>query len=181
MAKSKTKPQTEQSSTLKSWDEVDKALKSIAAIKAMVMALEGEWNDERIKLQNKYQPALDRYNADIIGRERDVQLYCEENKSLFEETRSRSLNFGTVGFRLGTGALKTLKGFTWEAVKNVVKKSKKYATDFIRVKEDLDKQAILGAQLKEQELANLGMFIHQEDSFYYEAYLTRSKSMPQKK
>lgn len=181
MAKSKTKPQTEQSSTLKSWDEVDKALKSIAVIKAKVMAQEGEWNDERIKLQNKYQPALDRYNAEIIGLERDVQLYCEENKSLFQETRSRSLNFGTVGFRLGTGALKTLKGFTWEAVKNVVKKSKKYATDFIRVKEDLDKQAILGAQLKEQKLAKLGMFIHQEDSFYYEAYLTRSEAMPQDK
>lgn len=175
----KTKPQTEQTSTLKSWDEVDKTLKAVAVIKAKVMAQEAEWNEERIKLQNKYQPALDRNNAEIIGLERDIQLYCEEKKNLFDETRSRKLNFGTVGYRLGTGALKTLKGFTWEAVKNVVKKSKKYASTFIRVKEDLDKQAILGSGLKKEELAKLGVYVHQEDSFYYEAYLTRSESMPQ--
>jgi phage host-nuclease inhibitor protein Gam len=177
----KTKPQTEQSTTLKSWEEVDSTLKAIAVIKAKVMKEESDWNDERLKLQNKYQPLLDKFNAEVIGLERDVQLFCEDNKTMFDVTRSRALNYGTVGFRLGTGALKTLKGFTWEAVKQVVKKSKKYAADFIRIKEDLDKQAILSSGVKKEELAKLGVYIHQEDSFYYEAYLTKSEAMPQSK
>ena len=177
----KTKPQTEQSTTLKSWEEVDSTLKAIAVIKAKVMKEESDWNDERLKLQNKYQPLLDKYNAEVIGLERDVQLYCEDNKSMFDVARSRALNYGTVGFRLGTGALKTLKGFTWEAVKQVVKKSKKYAADFIRVKEDLDKQAILSSGVKKEELAKLGVYISQEDAFYFEAYLTKSEAMPQSK
>ncbi len=175
----KTKPQTEQSTTLKSWEEVDSTLKALAVIKAKVMKEESDWNEDRLKLQNKYQPILDKFNAEIIGLERDVQLFCEENKSMFDTARSRALNYGTVGFRLGTGALKTLKGFTWEAVKQVVKKSKKYASEFIRIKEDLDKQAILSSGVKKEELAKLGVYIHQEDSFYYEAYLTRSEAMPQ--
>ncbi len=177
----KTKPQTEQTTTLKSWEEVDSTLKAIAVIKAKVMKEESDWNDERLKLQNKYQPLLDKFNAEVIGLERDVQLFCEDNKTMFDVTRSRALNYGTVGFRLGTGALKTLKGFTWEAVKQVVKKSKKYAADFIRIKEDLDKQAILSSGVKKEELAKLGVYIHQEDAFFYDAYLTKSEAMPQSK
>jgi len=175
----KTKPQTEQSTTLKSWEEVDSALKAIAVIKSKVMKEESDWNDDRLKLQNKYQPILDKFNAEIIGLERDIQLFCQDNKSVFDTARSRALNYGTVGFRLGTGALKTLKGFTWEAVKQVVKKSKKYAGQFIKTKEDLNKQAMLDAKLKKEELAKLGVYVHQEDSFYYEAYLTKSEAMPQ--
>lgn len=177
----KTKPQTEQTTTLKSWEEVDSTLKAIAVIKAKVMKEQSDWNDERLKLQNKYQPLLDKFNAEVIGLERDVQLFCEDNKTMFDVTRSRALNYGTVGFRLGTGALKTLKGFTWEAVKQVVKKSKKYAADFIRIKEDLDKQAILSSGVKKEELAKLGVYIHQEDAFFYDAYLTKSEAMPQSK
>jgi phage host-nuclease inhibitor protein Gam len=177
----KTKPQTEQSTTLKSWEEVDSTLKAIAVIKAKVMKEESDWNDERLKLQNKYQPLLDKFNAEVIGLERDVQLFCEDNKSMFDVNRSRTLNYGEVGFRKGTGALKTLKGFTWEAVKQVVKKSKKYASTFIRTKEDLDKQAILSSGVKKEELAKLGVYIHQEDAFFYDAYLTKSEAMPQSK
>lgn len=175
----KTKPQTEQATTLKSWEEVDSTLKAIAVIRSKIMQHESTWNDERLKLQNKYQPILDKFNAEVIGLERDVQLFCEDNKSMFDVNRSRTLNYGEVGFRKGTGALKTLKGFTWEAVKQVVKKSKKYASQFIRIKEDVDKQAILSAGLKKEELAKIGVYIHQEDAFFYDAYLQKSEAMPQ--
>lgn len=174
----KTKPQTEQTTTLKSWEEVDSALKALAVISSKLMKEEASMNEDQLKIQQKYQPITDRLNAEKIGLERDIQLYCEGNKSMFDETRSFSLNYGKVGFRLGTGALKTLKGITWEAAKSLVKSSKKWRDNFLRVKEDLDKNAILSSGLKKEELAKLGVYIHQEDAFYYEAFLKKTEPIP---
>lgn len=174
----KTKPQTDQQTTLGSWSEVDSSLKAIAVIVSKIKKDEAQWNEERLKLQNKYTPVLDRYNAEKIGLERDIQLFCESQKDIFSESRSRALNYGTVGFRLGNGALKTLKGITWEAAKSLIKSSKKWREKFLRIKEDIDKNAIITAGLKKEELAKIGVYIHQEDSFYYEAFLTKSEEMP---
>lgn len=174
----KTKPQTDQQTTLKSWGEVDGSLKAIAVITAKIKKEEAEWNDLRLKLQNKYTPIMDKYNAEKNGLERDIQLYCESQKDIFSEQRSRVLNYGVVGFRQGTGALKTLKGITWEAAKSLIKSSKKWREKFLRVKEDIDKRAILSAELKKEDLAKLGVYISQDDSFYLEAYLSKSEAMP---
>ena len=174
----KTKPQTDQQTSLNSWSEVDSSLKAIAVIQTKIGKEESDWNEERLKLQNKYTGVLDRYNAEKIGLERDIQLFCESQKDIFAEQRSRALNYGTVGFRLGNGALKTLKGITWEAAKSLIKSSKKWREKFLRIKEDIDKNAILSAGLKKEELAKIGVYIHQEDGFYYEAFLTKSEEMP---
>lgn len=173
----KTKPQTDQNSTLKDWSGVDSSLKAIAVIESKRLQLEGDLNEQVLKVQQKYQPDIDKLNAERIGLERDIQLYCEENKSEFREQRSRALNYGTVGFRLGSGALKTLKGITWEAAKSLVKQSKKFRDKFLRTKEELDKNAILSSGLKKEDLAKLGVYIHQDDAFYYDAFLKQSEGL----
>lgn len=174
----KTKPQTEQVTTIKSWQEVDGTLRAIAVIDSKVLSEETLMANEILKAQERYLPGIQKLQSEKIGLERDIQLYCESQKERFAESRSQDLNYGKVGFRRSTGALKTLKGFTWESVKNLIKASKKFRDLFIRVKEDIDKQAILGANLKAEELAKIGVQIAQEDSFYYEAYLERSKGLP---
>lgn len=174
----KTKPQTEQVTTIKSWQEVDSTLKAIATIDSKIIAKDAKMADEVLKIQKRYLPVITKLQSEKIGLERDIQLFCESQKERFTDSRSKDLNYGKVGFRKGTGALKTLKGFTWESVKNLIKASKKFRDLFIRVKEDIDKQAILGANLKTEKLAKLGVQIAQEDSFYYEAYLKRSEKLP---
>jgi len=169
----KTKPQIDQKSSLKSWSEVDSLLKTIATIESKKMQEESKMNDEILRATQKYQPELDKLNAEKIGYERDIQLYCDEHKSDFEKSRSKTLNYGIVGFRKGSGALKTLKGFTWEAVKNLLTSSKKYS-HYIKTKTDIDKNALLSSGLKADKLAKIGVQIEQSDSFYYEAYLKRS-------
>lgn len=174
----KTKPQTEQVTTIKSWQEVDSTLRAIAVIDSKVMADDAQMNDDMLKVKTRYLPGIQKLQSEKIGLERDIQLFCESQKERFTESRSQDLNYGKVGFRRGTGALKTLKGFTWESVKNLIKASKKFRDIFLRVKEDIDKQAIIGANLKTEELAKLGVQIAQEDSFYYEAYLKRAEELP---
>ena len=170
----KTKPQKQQKSTLKSWSEVDTLLKSIAVIESKRNRDEASMNEDILKVQQRYQPGLDKLSAEKIGYERDIQLYCEANKEEFEgSSRSKNLNYGTIGFRKGTGALKTLKGFTWEAVKNLLESSKKYA-GYLKTKKDIDKNALISSGMKADQLAKVGVQISQEDSFYYEAYLKSS-------
>lgn len=175
----KTKPQKEQETTLKSWEEVDSSLKAIAVITAKEMALEAEMNGKLQKVEQEYLPKVDRLKAEKIGLERDIQLYCEAKKDMFDESRSYSLNYGKVGFRLGTGALKTLKGITWEAAKALINSSRKWRERFIRVKEEIDKNAIQTSGMTKEQLAKIGMYVHQEDTFYYEAFLKRSNELPQ--
>jgi phage host-nuclease inhibitor protein Gam len=170
----KTKSKAEEKSTLKNYTDVDNILRAIAIIDSKKMRLESEMNDALIKVQQKYQPQTDKLSAEKLGYVRDIELFCKQNKPEFEAQRTKMLNYGEVGFRKGTGALKTLKGFTWEAVKSVIKSSKKLAENYLRVKEEVDKSKILTANLKPEELARMGLCIHQEDNFVYEAYLKKS-------
>ena len=166
----KTKPQTQQQSTIKDWQEADTNLKAIGNIDQAIKKLESEMNLKITAIQEKYQPDIDKYNEEKIGLERNLQLFCEEKRDEFDDKKSKELSFGIVSFRNSTPALKTLKGYTWEAVKNVVSKTKKYAAKFIKTKTDLNKQAILNAGLKESELAKIGCVVTQEENFYYEYF-----------
>lgn len=171
----KKKPQTEQKTTLKTWAEVDAHLKAIAVIMMKVSQEEATLNEKILQLQQSMMPGLERLKSEQIGLERDIQLYCEANKSQFDLNRSRELNYGVVGFRRGSGALKTLKGFTWEAVKNLIKASRSLREKYLRIKEDIDKNALLASGMKTEQMAKLGLHIYQEDNFYLEVYLKETR------
>lgn len=171
----KTKPQTDQKTTLKSWAEVDTSLKAIAVIQSKVSSEEAVLNDKILKIQESIQPAIERMKSEQIGLERDIQLYCEANKTEFDSSRSKELNYGVVGFRKSTGALKTMKGMTWEACKNLIKASRALRDKFLRIKEDIDKNAILSSGMKADQMAKLGLHIAQEDNFYIEVFSKETK------
>lgn len=166
----KTKPQQDQKSTLVSWTDADASLKQIGDINSQIKKQEADMNLKINKVQDQYQPEIDRLNELKIGLERNLQLYCEEHREEFEGKKSKELSFGTVSFRFAPPSLKTLKGFTWDAVKAVIKSSKKLAGAYLKVKEDLDKNAILNSEMKESELAKIGLTGQQAESFYYEAF-----------
>lgn len=166
----KTKPQQDQRSTLVSWTDADASLKQIGTISSQIKKQEADMNLKITKIQEQYQPEIDRLNELKIGLERNLQLYCEERREEFNEKKTKELSFGTVSFRYAPPSLKTLKGFTWDAVKNLIKASRKFAGLYLKVKEDLDKNAILSSDMKESELAKLGLTIAQTESFYYESF-----------
>lgn len=172
----KTKPK-DQKTTLSSWAEVDNCLQDIAIQSNKVKEIEADMNSAIINLQEKYQPKLNELNSEIMGIEKNIELFCLDHKEEFGGKKTKELNYGLVSFRTGTPKLATLKGFTWDAVKNLVKATKKYAVQFIRIKEDLDKQGILASGMKNPELAKIGVHIVQEESFGYEVYYKESKGV----
>ena len=170
----KTKPQNS-TTTLSTWDEVDATLNEIAIRKTQVTDAQNNMDIGILEVQQHFQPTIDTLNADILGFEKNIELFAESKKGEFDESRSKKLDYGLVGFRKGNGKLATLKGFTWGACINLVKASKKFAEMFVRIKEELDKNAIKTANLKPDQLAKFGMQITQTDEFYYEVDLKSEK------
>lgn len=162
----KIKPSQMSTTTLSSWEDVDNTLTDISALTNVIQRLEIEMNEKIAKIQEKYNDELIPMKNELQYKGQNVEMFCKKHKEEFDETRSRKLNSGIVGFRLGTGVLSTLKGYTWKACLQILKATKK-AKDFIKVKEDINKDAIKSANLSDTELAAFGMHIEQKDTFYY--------------
>ena len=163
----KQKPQTEQKTTIADWNEADEIMKEIGKLNQNIKNDDADMNLAITKAQEKYQPGIDKMKEEKIGMERNLQLFCVEHRAEFDEKKSKELSYGMVAFRLGTGVLKTLKGYTWAAVEDIVQKSKKYKS-FIVTKISLDKNAM--KMLPQGELAKLKCHIEQQEAFYYECF-----------
>ena len=163
----------EQTTTLKDWQEVDETLRNIGSLNSKLDQLTGEMNQRITEVQSKFQKTIDEINSEKIGLESNLKLYVESRRDEFAEKKSKELNWGIVSFRLSNPAVKTLKGFTWESVKLVIAKSKKYAEMFLKIKTDIDKNAILASGLSSQELAKLGVERSQTENFAYECFIRK--------
>jgi len=98
-----------------------------------------------------------------------MQAFALENKDeLFAKRKSMESVHGTIGFRTGTPKLKTLKGFTWGAVLNLLKE---FLPEYVRVSEEPAKDRLL-ADRDDEDVAALfprvGIAVAQDETFYVE-------------
>lgn len=150
--------------TLKSLDDVDNALAEIAANNRRIKASEGEMNAmiDDLKATAAQECAPLQHTVAVL--EQAVLLYANTHKAdLFSQRKSLGLKFGVIGMR-ASSKLKTLAKHTWERVlKTLIDRGE---NDYIRVKKDVDKEALRG--LSPEALNSLGLKIVQEEVFYYE-------------
>jgi phage host-nuclease inhibitor protein Gam len=116
-------------------------------------------------------------HADEIARLNDtkekafevMQAFALENKdTLFAKKKSLDSVHGVLGFRTGTPKLKTLKGFTWGAVTNLLKE---FLPAYIRITEEPAKDKLLADRDDEQTAAlfpKVGIAVVQDETFYVE-------------
>lgn len=133
--------------------------------------LQGKMNTELSKVKEKY-------NDDIATaqEERDehfemIQAFADAHPELFEKRKSTEWTHGTFGYRTGTPKLKTLKGFTWEAVKTLVKK---LLPTYIRTEEAVAKDMLLADRenpLVKTKLESIGVYVDQDETFYVQPNL----------
>ena len=98
-----------------------------------------------------------------------LQAFALENKDeLFARKKSLESVHGTLGFRTGTPKLKTLKGFTWGAVTNLLKE---FLPSYVRTTEEPAKDKLL-ADREVEEVASVfsrvGIAVVQDETFYVE-------------
>lgn len=150
-------------------EEYQESLSLYAQAEGEAEKLVAKLNVEVTKLREKYDTRL---NELIDVKEKHfeiVQTYCTENKKvLFVEKRSIESLHGRLGFRYGTPKLKTLPKMTWE---KVLVKMKGILPDYVRKKEEVDKESLLADREKENvaaHLAEVGVYVDKDETFYIE-------------
>ena len=131
--------------SLKSWDEVNAALKLI--------------RDNEIELE-LIEADMGKKIADIKELELQVKEFVTLNKAELKG-KSREMDFGKVGFRMPT------KLMLPKQVEKVIKTLKKYGMgDCITVKESVNKDIL--KTYDEKTILSVGGTLKKEDTFWYE-------------
>jgi len=148
-------------SQLRSWDEVDQALREICecdiAIENIQANMNMAINDAKLKAEKLAKPM----KTAVVVLEAQIKDYVESNKSEIVG-KSRELNFGSVGFRRSSK-------ITYSAAKTdevlAALKARGWL-DCVSFKESVNKDVL---KLKtDKELATVGVKRKTTDDFYYD-------------
>ena len=156
---------------LKSWDEVNDALREVAEIDMQIEAMEAEANRQiaaiKDALQSQAQPLLDR--KDVLGRL--MKEFSETRKTTdFAGRKTLSFMFGQLGFRQSTKIVVRNVKAVIEALRG------KAMADCIIVEEKVSKENLAGYD--DATLASVGVKRQSEDTFWYEPDRTKVQPQP---
>lgn len=156
-------------------EQAEKFVSEIAIATNYQRSLTTKKDAEILAIREKYEPDL-QVSADGIKMYSDkVQIWAEQNPQEFAKKKSVDFSAGKVGFRTGTPKLKAISGKTLAAALNFLKLVR-WGRAFIRVKEELDKEAILAqfskGKFSKRRLLKIGCKVEQEETFFIEPDLT---------
>lgn len=150
-------------------EEAERAFAEFAAADAKVCVISAKMDTEMTRIREKYADQLATLNDEKEKNFNIVQSYAMENREeLFCKRKSVECVHGVFGFRTGTPKLKTLKGFTWNAVLNLCKE---YLPAYVRSTYEVAKDKLLADRDKEEvkmHFEDVGVMVVQDETFYLE-------------
>ncbi len=150
-------------------EQMEQAFADFSTADAKIQNITSRMDVEITRIREKYQDDLTKW-GDMRDKAFDVmQSYASENRErLFSKKKSLETVHGILGFRTGTPKLKTLKGFTWGAVTNLLKE---FLPGYIRVSEEPAKDKLL-ADRDNPEVSDVfgkvGIYVDQDETFFVE-------------
>jgi phage host-nuclease inhibitor protein Gam len=158
-------------SVIQNLGEFDGTLREIAIIQAKIAGADVDRQNDIITAEGKFAA---RTKTLIERRELlagQMELYYRANRKEIEKGKKKSieLRFGRAGIKISAPSLRPLKGWNWDTVLAAL------SVDFIRTREEVDKQALKKAKLSPEALDAFGLKVHQSDTFFYETYPQRSE------
>ncbi|MFV0310835.1 MAG: host-nuclease inhibitor Gam family protein [Dysgonomonas sp.] len=156
-------------------EAADRAFAEFATADARIAKINADMDVQFTNIRDKYAGELAQLEMDKSKAFDTLQVYATENKDvLFPKKKSVDTVHGTFGFRTGNPKLKTLKGFTWNAVASVLEK---LAPDYIRKTIEADKEKLLADRdIIGEEMKDYGVAVVQEETFYVERKSEDSES-----
>ena len=101
----------------------DDAFATYAKADAEIQKITAEIELQCAKIREKWAEKLATLSASRDASFDVLQSFATEHQAeLFAKKKSLEMAHGTIGFRTGTPKLKTLKGFTWAAALEMVKR-----------------------------------------------------------
>jgi phage host-nuclease inhibitor protein Gam len=150
-------------------EQMETAFAEYAAADARLQKINAQMDVQMTTIRERYSPDISKLTEQKDKAFEIVQAFAVENKDdLFSKKKSMDGAHGTFGFRTGTPKLKTLKGFTWGAVLNLLKE---FLPSYVRVSEEPAKDKLLADREVEdvaENLAKCGISVAQDETFFIE-------------
>jgi phage host-nuclease inhibitor protein Gam len=150
-------------------EQMEQAFAEYATADAQMSKINADLDVKITKLRETKADELARLSEQKEAAFDTLQAYAVENREeLFSKKKSLETVHGTFGFRMGTPKLKTLKGFTWNAVTKLLVE---FLPNFVRTTEEPAKDLLL-AERDNPDVSNLfdkvGIFVDKDETFYVE-------------
>jgi len=150
-------------------EEAEEAFGKYAAADARQQRINAKMDVEFTAIREKYQDELHKLAEEKEKSFEVMQVFATEKKvELFAKKKSMEMVHGIMGFRIGTPKLKTMKGFTWGAVLNLLKE---FLPDYVRTLEEPAKDKLLADRDVEDVailMPKVGIYVDQDETFYVE-------------
>ncbi len=151
--------------------EVEMLLSELALAKNNERLTAAAMDAELLAVRDKFQPNLAALADRLTELTQAAQAWAEANPREFGQQRSLEFGAGTLGFRTHPPKLKPLPKWNFDRVLENLRRTEA-GRAFIRVKEEVDKEGLLAADLPAESLRPLGLQVIQEESFYITPRLT---------
>jgi phage host-nuclease inhibitor protein Gam len=149
-------------------DQAEDAFAQYAKADARAQQLTAKMDVSITKIREQYAAELAELAKVKDEAFEQMQVYASDNRQDFGNKKSMEFAHGVLGFRTGTPALKTLKGFTWNSVTNLLKE---FLPSYVRIAEEPAKDRLL-ADREDPETAQLfkkvGIYVDQKETFFVE-------------
>lgn len=150
-------------------EQFEQAFAEYAAADAKFQHINTKMDVEITKIREKYQDNLAALQESKEKAFEVMQAFAMENKDeMFSRKKSMETVHGMVGFRTGTPKLKTLKGFTWAAVTNLLEE---FLPQYVRKTVEPAKDKLIADRDDEevkQFFPKVGIAVVQDETFFVE-------------
>lgn len=150
-------------------EQMEAAFANYASADAQIAKINASIDVQIVAIREKHADNIAKHQSVKDESFEILQAYAVENKAeLFAKKKSLESIHGLLGFRTGTPKLKTLKGFTWPAVTNLLKE---FLPDYLRTTEEPAKDRLLADRDKEAIAAlfpKVGISVTQDETFFVE-------------
>lgn len=155
--------------TLKSWEDVNDALRQIAEAQIAVDEIESTMQKQILGAKKVAEQQSKPFNDEVARLEREIKTFVTDHRDELGKVKTKSLTFGEVGFRLSTSiSLPRAK----DKLEDIIRKLKsRKMTDCIVTEEKVSKEAL--KKYGEDTVNAVGATWKQSDVFGYEVNLDK--------
>ena len=147
---------------INSFSDVDVALKRLCEVSVGIEKINGEVTLECNRIKEARKSEVERLESEKSYIEQQITLFCEDNKAVFAEKRSKEFTFGEIGYRISKSVrVPTVKAKLESLLSSI--KAFGLGKECIIYEEKPNKEAL--AELKDEDLVKLGLKRVVKDNF----------------
>lgn len=146
-------------------EEAEAAMRDLCIASCKIDAKTAKMNESLARIRAEFDADISSLSETAELLRSKIQSWADKNPGEFARKKSVDMVHGTCGYRFTPPAVRTLRGVTWEKAVALVESIR---PDFIRVKKEADKEALLAARevFTEQDYTQLGLRIDSAEKFF---------------